>query len=424
MKLLKKIVYSTTSRKYALYLLTVITLVLITEVYIGNKILRGYVIFGIGVLLSVLGINLLICTWLRVKKLFADDGSQRGSVSWIREQTHCALTYMEALSRLQQQLQVNGYIVSWETNLVTALKNKSGAWGSVIFHLGIVLTLVGFLVNSSWGFSSKVLIPEKVVVRIPQDAVVIEKGWLAKQGDAMVVALDSFTYGKPGVNPAQQVPEPEARLFFSDGQTERKAITSINYPASFRGLSFRYSDSGYSLLLKIESGGQLLVNDYANIASHGGKSWSDTVPVTDQLSLDAEFFPDYTSQAGTPRSRSRFPIKPVMKLAIREDGKIIGSALIPLNKSAHIGGYKVTLQGYRYWTALIVSNDPGRWVILIGAAAALAGLAWRTFKFNRAAIFSVEDHAEGTIIHWGVKTTYTEALFKEEIRSLLQRLEE
>ncbi len=249
--------------------------------------------------------------------------------------------------------------------------------GSIIFHLGMVVVLLGFLANVLWGFKGDVFIPQGVMVKVPENMRVVKKGPLARSMPAYSVALDKLTYGRPNEHDKYRI-RYAADVVFIDGAGQSRQQVRINYQAFFRGMYWKYGNSGYSVFLNIKEGDKVIVNDYANIATHGETAWYDTVPVTADLILEIRYYPDFTkAKNGKYLSNTIFPNNPVMDLTIIEKGRRLGPVLIPMAQSRSVGRFRVSFPRFRYWQIFDVGADPGRMLILAGCFATVAGLVWR-----------------------------------------------
>lgn len=408
------------TKKYTLTLLVVLIILSLSMIYVKLDTRRYYAFLGVNLSLFLLAVSLLTCTLDRLKAFLASAGRNPGPGAGNQDRRELTLSGKDVLDKLANRLARKGFRVAISGHDLTAFKHRSGLLGSVVFHLGLVTVLAGFVVNSLWSFHGFLLIPERVISKVPEDLTIQSQGLLFKSPPSFAVALDKFSFGR------QAELQPLSTLYFRDEGREKRQSVSMNYPAKFKGVEFRYKNAGYSLLIKLTTPAGTLVNDYANIATHNGKAWNDTFAISGEQQMTINFYPDFIEKdKNVYASNSRFPDNPVMKITFQEKGRELGSALVAIGQTKNIGPIKVSFQGFRYWQELTVSSDPGGYLIYLGAFMAVAGLAWRAMFILKVFTCRVEENESGeSTVLYGTRTTYGQALFIAEIRDIFNGLEE
>lgn len=421
---MSKILKALTSRKYAVALLILTAVAALANLYLQAKVARYVVERSLPVALTLLALSLILCNIGRLKVLAA----------WYRTtsiprpalgQQRCYQQAAEGLqNRLASLFRGEGYQVRVDGLELFACKHRSGLLGSILFHLGLVILLAGFLVNNLWGYKGAMLLPERVPLKLPEDLQVEKQGWFFRPPQSLFVGLDKFSYQSGTRDSKEPEIQPEALLRFSDERNQWSRAIKINYPIDAGGLSWRYLDSGYSVLLNLSSPDGLVVNDYANIASHNGEAWYDVIKLSDQLQLEINFYPDFAQQGGQLLSQSRLPNNPVLQLTIVQNGVKTGPVLIPMGQVQNVGQFSVAFPDYRYWVALDVGADPGRYLLYLGGALAVVGLLWRTLLITKMVQIKVisQEEVGNTLVLWGSRATYGKALHHVEIEKLLDSI--
>ncbi|HEX3032204.1 MAG TPA: cytochrome c biogenesis protein ResB, partial [Bacillota bacterium] len=364
------------------------------------------------------------CSLSRVRGYQTASRSDNVKKVSLNEQLQLGLPGEEAMKRLELLLQKQGFLTRLSGAELTAVKNPFAVLGSVAFHLGLVVLVLGFLLNFLWGAQGILLAPEGVNLNPAVDLRIISRGPLFRAIGEHTLQLERFSYSDGSVFNGKPIPRPVASLAFRDGERENRQELRMNHPAVFRGLRWRYLDSGYSLFLGITSPQGVILSDFVNIASHQGTSWGDTVEISPDSKLDIKFYPDYLKKQDKAVSQSRFPNKPVMELTVIRNGQTAGRSLIPLGQTGQVGDLQVSFPSFRYWALIEATNDPGRSLILLGTLMAVAGLAWRLLWPSKYFACRIEEAENGrTVLSWGVRQNGERALLKEEILAMYRELE-
>lgn len=382
-----------------------------------------WVIYLMGMLLAL---GIITCSFSRIRTYLTLRRSGSGQTVSLQEQVKLRLPGEAVLGRLDSYFKKRGFLTSVSRLELTAHKNRSGLLGSVAFHMGLVIMLIGFSVNFLWGGRGIMLAPEGIDLNTANDLKITSQGPLFKAVRPYYLRLERFSYSDETGADGKPLLRPVAGLVFRDTAGESRQQLRINNPVVFGDIRWRYYDSGYSLLLKIVGPQGVIVNDYANIASHQGKSWADIVEISPGLKIDIKFYPDFAENKNDGYiSKSRFPNKPVMKLAVLQNERNTGETLIPLGQAKSVGDLQVSFSGFRYWVVLDAVTDPGRILILLGALISVGGLAWRIMRISKHFACQVEENEGGmTTVSWGVRTNYGKAMFREELLKVYNELEE
>lgn len=419
--MMTKIFLTIKSKKMALFLLVWLLTFSLGMIYFPPDKVQSFAGWGMVLSFSLLSISLFVCSLARLRT-FLGKGIT-GPVPGLRESKGIRLPGQEVTARLKAVLTARGFCVNiTETGLIAGKMNRGGLLGSVIFHTGLVVILLGFAINALWGFHGNAFIPERTMIKVPDEVYIYKKGWFHVAPPPFFAGLEKFTH----INEPASSSQPVGDLYFQDFSGVSRQQVKINYPALFNTVYWRFKNWGYSIHLNIDDNGIQVVNDFVNIATHNGTSFYDTIPVNEKLKIDIRFFPDYIEVSkGVYGSRSPFPDKPAAYLIFISGNKKIAEGFVTLNESKKIGTMNVHFQGFRYWELFDVGSDPGKQVIWAGGLMIVAGLLFRLFLVTKKAAFRFEPSPDAhVILHWGTWAGFGKAVFAAEIREIIEQLGE
>lgn len=320
-------------------------------------------------------------------------------------------TFSGDLEVAENYLRSKHFRVRQEGDWISAEKGYFREFGNVLFHLSLILILLGVSIGSLFGMKgdSIVNIGERFT-NIPTnyDSITYGKLFTEKSLPPFVIKADNF---EAKYNPVTNMPE-DYTLYVSvadnpEAKPVRKII-KVNSPLDFGTTSVYLQANGYSPLVTVRNaageivfqGAVPLLPQDANLTSTGAIKVPDTSP---QLGFVATFFPTAEQTKGMPASSS-YPeaLKPLLYLgAYAGDLQLdngIPQSVYKLNtekmvqvglKSLKVGEtYKfkdgsLTFEGYVPWVNLNIVRDPGKMVALIGGILAILGLLASLFTRHR-----------------------------------------
>ncbi len=254
---------------------------------------------------------------------------------------------------------------------VTADKGSFGFWGSIVFHLGLLLIFVAVVISSLTQFNAELLLTEGFPVRLGRDTFVkIYKGNGLASLPPATVLLRKFTSEYEN-----DVYEKDfAAHLLIDGK-EREV--HVNRPADIGDFQIALHRFGFAPSFRItDSTGKEILNATINLVLAGGQEDSFRIPGT-PYEVQARFFPDFATEGKRIGSRTPVPNNPVFLLRVTEQGRETGEGLIGLNRTETIGGLTITFDGLNYWADMIVSRDYGLWFFAGSVFLIVLGLAVR-----------------------------------------------
>lgn len=320
-------------------------------------------------------------------------------------------TFTGDLATAENYLRSKHFRVRQEADWISAEKGYFREFGNVLFHLSLILILLGVSIGSLFGMKgdSIVNIGERFT-NIPTnyDSITYGKLFSDKMLSPFVIKADNFV---AKYNPVTNMPE-DYTLSVSVAENPDakpvKKIVKVNSPLNFGNTAVYLQANGYSPLVTVrnEKGGivfqgavPLLPQD-GNLTSTGAIKVPDTDP---QIGFVASFFPTYEQVKGQA-ARSSYPeaLDPRLFIATYvgdlqiDNGtpqsvyKLNTSKMVQVGlKSLKIGEtYKfndgsLTFEGYVPWVNLNIVRDPGKQLALIGGILAILGLLGSLFTRHR-----------------------------------------
>ncbi|MHC4252333.1 MAG: cytochrome c biogenesis protein ResB [Planctomycetota bacterium] len=283
-----------------------------------------------------------------------------------------------ALSRLRGSGAPRG-----QRGLGPLLLSRHRLAGSFVFHVGIVVTLVGGTVSALTRSEDQVTVTEgKAVPVARRGRPLAERPPTGPEGhEFFLVRLDKF----------HQVLDTRGGLpdYSSDvtvverGLERKKATVRVNEPFSYRGITFYQGTHGFSpwfMFAQRESGKlfKAFVPLETDLDSDPARYLgSFAVPGTRYV-VDMEFFPNAVYEEGALRSKSPEPKNPAASITVRRGEEVVFSGPVARARPVEIEkGVALGLGTPRYWSELTVVKDSGVGLVFVGSWIAVAGLCLR-----------------------------------------------
>ena len=370
-------------------------------------------------LLSILSIS--VCTYLRTLSYLRSRESfgviPELSAMKIRESLFC-----NEGADLKQKLVDRGWKVEGskvdDADILIGRKGAGGFWGSVVFHIGMIVVIIGTLFSMATSYEGIITLTEGFT-----------RDTLGLFPEDMKEERSAF--------PFQSMELEEFRATYSDenfpldysaaiktvgrkGEREKHQV-KINLPLKREGVNFvliKYSFAPRFIVTeKTESDDNVVEDAYVNL----------TVTSTDQLDsfqlpdigikVEAKFFPDFEMEEERLLTKSKLPKNPVFLLTFYRWDEKIGSGILPLAKRMDFfnGRYTIEFRDLREWVTLSVSQDSGLGVVVAGLFIIVLGLIVR-FAQNERKIWLIMSEENGRrMVGLGGKTAYFPAQFEDEL---------
>lgn len=356
----------------------------------------------------------------------------------------------ELLQIAESALRNRRYRIRILQDSVGAEKGFIRETGNLLFHLSLILLLVGVAYGSLGGMRADVIVSEgETFTNVATSYDSLSTGGLFGIDDIppFTITVQKFTAKYDLVTNAPLDYELRARVVDEPGEEGRDVIVKVNKPLTFGATRVYLQANGYSPIVTVKDragvvalrGAIPFLPQDGNLTSIGSIKVPDMSP---QLGFVAKFLPtaERTAERG---GFSSYPeaLNPLLDLAawsgdlgldsgipqsvyrITTEGMTqIGlAALTPGQTWSLPGGVgSITFEGFTPWVNLQVVRDPGKPYSLVGAILILLGLLVSLFGRRHRIWVRVNKNDGDTIIHIAGLTRSPG--LDEEIKAIMKAL--
>lgn len=310
--------------------------------------------------------------------------------------------------------------------------------GNLVFHISLLVVLVGFALGTLFGFKGGVIVVngQGFSNSLSQyDDFAPGRFFGADDLDPFSFTVDDFDVTFLRGGPQSGMPtEFDADLTYTEAPGERtqKHNLRVNHPLTVDGTSVFLVGHGYAPLITVRDGENNVVYDGpavflpqdSSFSSFGVVKVPDAVPT--QLGFEGLFLPTYgfTMEAG-PFSRFPDAIDPVLSLlpysgdlgldsgepqsvysldkdeleVMQRDGRDARLDIaLGQTKQLPDGAGSIEFRGVERWVKLQISETPGKGIALGGVVLAIVGLLGSLFIRPRRAWVRVRDEGDGRTV--------------------------
>jgi cytochrome c biogenesis protein len=337
---------------------------------------------------------------------------------------------------------------------VSAEKGYSRETGNLIFHVALLLLLVGITVSSLYGYKGTVLVTKGGGFSNAREAYdVFEPSRLFSDSQ---LSPFSFTMSDFNATYDQTTGDPLTFKADVDYKTTPSAaakpyVIQVNHPLNVPGAKIFLVGHGYSVRMRVTNSAGVVVSDgdvaflpdNSTFASHGVLKLPYLGAGDGQLGLTGEFFPT-AAPTVTGSLTSAFPAanNPVVSLAAwkgnlgfasgvpQSDYSLSVAGLTPIGtKQLAPGeswkladGATVTFEGVDQWATFQVAHQPGKRTVLLAAVLIVVGLIGSLRVRRRRFWVRASPASEGTE---GGRTVVTAAgLARSDVGGFVEELDD
>lgn len=307
-------------------------------------------------------------------------------------------------------------------------KGDVGVWGSVLFHIGILLIMAAVVLTTSASFEASVKLTEGQAFDARVDKYGVKKAgrWYSPPSQPLTFRLKRVEadYDVNGSTTVASIVEPTL-----EGRASRFLEPSpvyISHGLHYAGMTIHQGRAiGYApLVVVLNAAGKPLLQGYLQLTTVEGSqssSFVDYFTLKDKdARIDVELLPDAVYRNGAYVSRSGTLKSPVLHAIMHEHGKLVLDRFIPATRNVSAGGYTVFFGGVRRWSQLDISDAPGVPVLVAGSLLGLLGLALRLLYVRRRIVVVLRqpDRAQAVKVDVGGSSEKFQRLFEEELGAL------
>lgn len=337
------------------------------------------------ILLGLLMSSLLLSIKNRTQSLI-----KRGRKRAIRHfSTKRTLALDRSLEEAQLIVQHELELQSWKApglhtqNYYQVQRGNLGAWGSIVFHLGLFVTAAGLLIAILFNYEGLLMITEGETILNPSERMrIVSKGMLAKDP---VQSLSSIELLR-GREESQGTTE---KKFTSHVliDTDLEGSVYLNNPLELNKLIINQSKWGKTIGLVVSQADEVLHEGWIRL---GGKTQGAEVSSSDYIMLGTGIRLDLElsgttiqrSEWGGARSSER------LNITFSQNTQAPVDAILAPGQVTQVNEYRVSFTGVRYWSQLNLSNVAGYPVMVLGFILITLGLTFRALFFHRVLVVS------------------------------------
>ena len=305
----------------------------------------------------------------------------------------------------------NHFRIRVDENSISAEKGYGRETGNLLFHLSLVLILVGVALGSLFGSKGEAIVNVgERFVNTPTSYDTLSFGKFQGQGSLVPFEL-KVTNFVAKYNAATSMPEDytlTASVSKPIGSISKSAIIKVNKPLTYGNTKIYLQANGYSPVVSIRDksgvvtfhGPVIFLPQDANLSSIGAIKLPDMNP---QIGFIASFLP--TAKSSKTRGVfSSYPevLNPELVISVWQGNlgldsgnpqsvyelntshmKKIGLHALNLGDTYNFAVGSITFEGWKSWVNLQIVDDPGKMYALFGAIFAILGLLISLFTRQR-----------------------------------------
>lgn len=326
------------------------------------------------------------------------------------------------LELAERWLKKNHYRIRRQDSTISAEKGYLRETGNLLFHLSLILILVGVALGSLFGMKGEAILNiGDRFINTPTSYDTINYGKFQSQGSLVPFALTVTDFAAK-YNPLTGQPTDytlTTSVANPIGSTPKKIIVKVNKPLTYGSTKIYLQANGYSPVVTVRdksgavtfSGPTIFLPQDADLTSIGAIKVPDMVP---QVGFIATFLP--TAQTSATRGGfSSYPevLNPELLLTAWQGNlgldsgnpqsiyqldtaqmKQIGLKALTMGQTYNFGAGTITFDGWKAWVNLQIVDDLGKMYALFGAIFAILGLLISLFTRQRRLWVKVGDVVE------------------------------
>lgn len=293
---------------------------------------------------------------------------------------------------------------------------RLGFWGSIVFHLGMLLCFLSVPVSALTRFNGALILTEGTTMPL-RESVEAPDGMDRARLPLVDVAVRNL-WGK--YHEGRYKVDFGGDLHLSWGMAERKLPFKVNGPVEFGGFQFSLQEYGFSPQLVISRNGKTIFDYFLNLR-HSQEG--DYFPLDDAgRRLFVMLFPDFVREGRKIGSKSQEPRNPRLLVKVMEGERVLHQALLAMNEPADLGEYRIRAGELRNWVNLGVTREKGLGVLIVGLCVGISGLFVRFLSNERRLELEVMPVGVSSIFRLKGYSRYYPAFLEAEVQALANAL--
>jgi cytochrome c biogenesis protein len=356
---------------------------------------------------------------------------------------------LDSLELARRWLKKHHFRIRVQEGSLSAEKGYLRESGNLLFHLSLILLLVGIAVGSFYSTNGEAIVNVgDHFINVPTSYDSISYGRF-ESGDKLTPFALQLTKFVAHYNLINNEPSDYSLNVLAEnpiGAPVKPVLIKVNKPLTYGPTKIYLQANGYSPIVTVKNtkgdvvfnGPTVFLPDDANLTSSGAIKLPDVGP---GIGFVGTFVPTFAPSTGGP-IKSVFPdaLDPRLLLGVWEGDmglnsgqpqsvyrldttkmKQIGLATLKIGQSYNFGIGTITFNGYTPWVNLQIVSDPGKVFALFGALLAVAGLIASLFGRQRRIWVRVLPDSRVEIAGLSKNKAYG---LEEEITSLTETIEQ
>jgi len=287
-----------------------------------------------------------------------------------------------------------------------------GFWGSVVFHLGLIVCFLAVPVSALTVFRGELVVTEGFTMPMRDGMISHEGKSLAVLPDVNIRVHDLTGVYAEGIYKVHF-----GGVLNVDGQD---FPFSVNNAPTIKGFQFTLNEFGNAPKITIEKNGKTVFDYFLNLRNPRKGDYFD-MPSED-LRIFAIFFPDFIREGNKIATKSKDVKNPVLMVKFFREKEEMGKGLIAMGDTVTIGDYRVTFEDLRNWVNFIVVRETGVPVLGVGMVIGLIGLFVRFLSNERRLEVTLNGSPGEVIATIKGYSRYYPAFLEKEVREMAARI--
>lgn len=325
--------------------------------------------------------------------------------------TNVAASKVTALDQAEKYLRRKRFRIRRDADSISAEKGYSRETGNLLFHLSLILILIGVGIGSLYGSKGEAIVSVgDRFINTPTSYDNLAFGKFQSEGSLTPFEL-TVTDFKASYDVRTNAPSDYTLSVLAANPIGSKAtakIIKVNAPLTYKNTKIYLQANGYSPLVTVRDkdgkitfqGGVVFLPQDGNLTSSGAIKLPDMNP---QIGFVASFVPTY-DRSNKRGAFSAYPevLDPRLLVSVwtgnlgLDSGRPqsvyrvdtskmsrIGLAQLKLHETYKFSEGSITFEGWKPWVNLQIVDDPGKIYALFGAIFAILGLLLSLFTRQR-----------------------------------------
>lgn len=310
-----------------------------------------------------------------------------------------------------------------EPGLLLASRGKPGFYGSILFHVGLLLVLAAVVASALTRVNGEIVVTEGFAAALRPETFV----WLTRPGRLPPLQGHSLSIRDfvAEYSPAGTPVDYSVLLSVHRGRERiKEEQVRVNQAFSWNGLDLTLHRYGFAPSLVASNREGQSVLDATGVLRVIPAGKEDSLALQDGGRLLIKLYPDFAVRDRKPVSRSPEARRPVVAFRwLDHEGRQLARGRVELGARVTSRGYTVAFPKLSYWAGFVVAADRGLWLLAIGSLVGSLGLLLRFGFPDQTLCARLEAQGGATALELSASTRFFPALHEQHLESLIGALQ-